>query len=62
MTPDYFPVVILHDAVGLFHISDLSEANYNPMMQTLAIGLSLYIVRRNCRASKGKNPLLKGKT
>ncbi|KAK4031703.1 putative LysM domain-containing protein [Parachaetomium inaequale] len=61
MSPDYFPTVILHDAVGLFHVSDLSEQGYNPMMQTLAIGLNLYMVSQNCKVSTGKNPLLKGK-
>ncbi|KAL2131842.1 hypothetical protein VTI74DRAFT_4556 [Chaetomium olivicolor] len=61
ITPDYFPTVILHDAVGLFQVSDLSEANYNPMMQTLVIGLNLYMVTQNCKVSNVKNPLLKSK-
>jgi hypothetical protein len=61
MTPEYFPTVILHDAVGLFHVSDLDEANYNPMMQTLAIGLNLYMVSQNCIVSNIKNPLLQDK-
>ncbi|KAL4734222.1 pectate lyase superfamily protein-domain-containing protein [Aspergillus similis] len=58
ISPDYFPTVILHDAVGLFHVSDLDAEDYNPMMQTLAIGLNLYMVSQNCAVSKGKNPLL----
>lgn len=62
MSPDYFPTVILHDAAGLFHISDLSEQGYNPMMQTRAIGLNLYMVSQNCKVSMGKNPLLVSKT
>ncbi|KAL3486958.1 pectate lyase superfamily protein-domain-containing protein [Aspergillus germanicus] len=60
ISPDYFPTVILHDAVGLFHVSDLDAEDYNPMMQTLAIGLNLYMVSQNCAVSKGKNPLLGG--
>jgi len=62
ITPEHFPTVILHDSVGLFHIYDLDESNYNPMMQTLAIGLNLYMVSQNCKVSKGKHPLLKSKT
>ncbi|KAH6628876.1 pectate lyase superfamily protein-domain-containing protein [Chaetomium tenue] len=62
MSPHYFPSVILHDAAGLFHISDLSEQGYSPMMQTLAIGLNLYMVSQNCKVSTGKNPLLVSKT
>ncbi len=58
MTPEHFPTVILHDAAGLFHVSDLSEAGHNPMMQTLAIGLNLYMVSQNCSVSSGKHPLL----
>ncbi|OBT92486.1 hypothetical protein VE01_09601 [Pseudogymnoascus verrucosus] len=58
MSPESFPTVILHDAVGLFHVSDLAESAYNPMMQTLAIGLNLYMVSQNCLVSKIKNPLL----
>ncbi|KAK4096690.1 carbohydrate-binding module family 24 protein [Parathielavia hyrcaniae] len=58
MTPEYFPTVIMHDAVGLFHISDLSFENYNPMMQTLVIGL--YMVSQNCNVSKIKHPFLEG--
>ncbi len=61
VSPEHFPTVILHDAVGLFHISDLDQSNYNPMVQTLAIGLNLYMVSQNCKVSKNKNPLLKKK-
>jgi hypothetical protein len=61
MSPESFPTVILHDAVGLFHVSDLSEAAYNPMMQTLAIGLNLYMVPQNCKVSNIKHPLLEQK-
>jgi hypothetical protein len=61
ITPEHFPTVILHDAAGLFHISDTSDAGFNPMMQTLAIGLNLYTVSQNCKVSKTKNPLLKKK-
>ncbi|KAL3462096.1 pectate lyase superfamily protein-domain-containing protein [Aspergillus heterothallicus] len=60
ITPDYFPTVILHDAVGLFHVSDLDAEDYNPMMQTLAIGLNLYMVSQNCAVSKSRNPLVGG--
>ncbi|KAK4186215.1 putative LysM domain-containing protein [Podospora australis] len=62
ITPENFPTVILHDAVGLFHVEDLSEAMYNPMMQTLVIGLNMYMVSQNCKVSRVKNALLKGKT
>jgi hypothetical protein len=61
MTPDYFPTVILHDAVGLFHVSDLSFQGYNPMIQTLVIGLNLYMVTQNCIVSNIKNPLVAAK-
>ncbi|KAF2714397.1 PLC-like phosphodiesterase [Pleomassaria siparia CBS 279.74] len=61
MSPESFPTVILHDAVGLFHVSDLSEAGYNPMMQTLVIGLNLYMVSQNCKVSTTKHPLLQAK-
>jgi hypothetical protein len=61
MSPTSFPTVILHDAVGLFHIEDLAESAYNPMMQTLAIGLNLYMVSLNCKASKTKHPFLVSK-
>jgi hypothetical protein len=60
ISPEYFPTVILHDAVGLFHISDLSFEGYNPMMQALVIGLNLYMVSQNCDVSKGRNPLVVG--
>ncbi|GAP93420.1 hypothetical protein SAMD00023353_10300200 [Rosellinia necatrix] len=60
MTPEHFPTVILHDAAGLFHVSDLDQEDYNPMMQTLAIGLNLYMVSQNCDVSTSKNPLLRG--
>ncbi|KAK0102134.1 hypothetical protein ONS96_006098 [Cadophora gregata f. sp. sojae] len=58
MSPEHFPTVILHDAVGLFHVSDLDESAYNPMMQTLSIGLNLYMVPQNCKVSNIKHPLL----
>ncbi|KAL3441385.1 PLC-like phosphodiesterase [Aspergillus insuetus] len=58
ISPDYFPTVILHDAVGLFHVSDLDAEDYNSMMQTLVIGLNLYMVSQNCAVAKGKNPLV----
>lgn len=61
MTPDYFPTVILHDAVGLFHVKDLSFESYNPMMQTLVIGLNLYMVTQNCIVSSISNPLVAAK-
>ncbi|ORY15484.1 pectate lyase superfamily protein-domain-containing protein [Clohesyomyces aquaticus] len=61
MSPESFPTVIQQDAVGLFHVSDLSEASYNPMMQTLAIGLNLYMVPQNCKVSNIKHPLLQAK-
>ncbi|KAG2016773.1 hypothetical protein GB937_005974 [Aspergillus fischeri] len=57
ISPDKFPTVILHDAVGLFHVSDLSAESYNPMMQTLAVGLNLYMVSQNCDVNGGQNPL-----
>lgn len=55
-TPDFFPTVILHDAVGLFHVSDLDPANYDPAMQTLVIGLNLYTISQNCIVSNVKHP------
>lgn len=57
ISPTAFPTVMLHDAVGLFHVGDLSEAAYNPMMQTLAIGLNLYMVSQNCKVSNTRHPL-----
>lgn len=61
ISPEHFPAIILHDAAGLLHVSDLDEANYSPMMQTLAIGLNLYMVSGNCDVTKSKNLLLKEK-
>ncbi|KAH7017946.1 pectate lyase superfamily protein-domain-containing protein [Microdochium trichocladiopsis] len=57
ITPQHFPTVIQVDALGLFHTSDLSEGGYNPMLQTLCIGLNLYMVSENCALSKKRNPL-----
>lgn len=57
ISPEYFPTVILHDAVGLFHVSDLDAEDYNPMMQALVIGLNLYMVSQNCKTWNGTNPL-----
>ncbi|KXJ86462.1 hypothetical protein Micbo1qcDRAFT_209147 [Microdochium bolleyi] len=55
--PEKFPTVIMTDAIGLFHPRDLSEGNYNPMLQTLCIGLNLYMVSQNCAVSRIRNPL-----
>ncbi|KAH7035830.1 pectate lyase superfamily protein-domain-containing protein, partial [Microdochium trichocladiopsis] len=60
ISPDHFPTAIMTDAIGLFHTYDLSEGNYNPMLQTLCIGLNLYMVSQNCAVSPIRNPLIGG--
>ncbi|KAJ6440015.1 LysM domain-containing protein [Purpureocillium lavendulum] len=59
MSPDHLPTVILHDAVGLFHVDETFEKYYDATMQTLAIGLNLYMVTQNCKTSPSRNPLAK---
>ncbi|KAK4120521.1 hypothetical protein N657DRAFT_649020 [Parathielavia appendiculata] len=60
LTPEHFSTVILHDAVGLFHVSDLGFEKYNPMMQPLVIRLNLYMVNQNCKVSSVKHLLRQG--
>lgn len=59
ISPEYFPTVILHDAVGLFQIDRITEPYYDATMQALVIGLNLYMVSQNCDVSRSKNPLAK---
>ena len=59
MSPDHLPTVILHDAVGLFRVDETFEKYYDATMQTLAIGLNLYMVTQNCKTSPSRNPLAK---
>lgn len=59
ITPMRFPTVILHDSVGLSKIDKITEKYYDATMQTLVIGLNLYMVSQNCDVSPAKNPLVK---
>lgn len=61
MSPTFFPSVILQDAVGLTVSNRIKEQDYNPRMQTLAIGLNLYMVSQNCDASPDRSPLQRKK-
>lgn len=56
MSPKIFPTVILQDAVGLTVTDRIKEEDYNPRMQTLAIGMNLYMVSQNCNVSTERAP------
>ena len=65
MTPESFPTVILQDYIGQLitnRVGDEGATHFDMLgaeIQTLAIGLNLYMVSQNCKVSPNKNPLLK---
>jgi hypothetical protein len=60
MSPEIWPTVIMQDYVGYIHMNEGSfPSQLGAEIQTLCYGLNLYMVSQNCKASRGKNPLLK---
>jgi hypothetical protein len=56
---DVWPTVILQDYIGYIHINEGEFPNQlGSEIRVLCMGLNLYMVSQNCRASKRKNPLL----
>ena len=57
MTPDYWPTVFMQDNVGMIHPGEQQTDLLGPEFQVFAIGLNLYLVSLNCKASKIRHPL-----
>ena len=59
MTPEVFPTVILHAALGAFRTDQITEKYRDMTMQVFVCALNLYMVSQNCNVSHAKNPLVK---
>lgn len=60
-SPDYFPTVILENALGLFYSKKITQEFYNTLLQNFVIGMNMYMVTQNCKVSQVGFPFTSNK-